>query len=100
MEEWKLIPGYSDYDVSSLGNIRSKERTKVFKNGRTMNFENKMKMLRKHPVNGFFMTDLIDDNGKRKTVYPHKAVALAFISNPIPKKQKIVMHIDGGLAPY
>jgi len=97
MEEWKLIPGYSDYDVSSLGNIRSKERTKVFKNGRTMNFENKMKMLRKHPVNGFFMTDLIDDNGKRKTVYPHKAVALAFISNPIPKKQKIVMHIDGNV---
>jgi predicted DNA-binding protein YlxM (UPF0122 family) len=97
MEEWNSIPGYSDYEVSSLGNIRSKERTKVFKNGRTMNFENKLKMLRKHPINGFLMTDLIDDSGKRKTVYPHKAVALAFIPNSTPKKQKIVMHLDGNV---
>ena len=66
MEEWNSIPGYSDYEVSSLGNIRSKERTKVFKNGRTMNFENKLKMLRKHPINGFLMTDLIMITGNVK----------------------------------
>jgi hypothetical protein len=41
------------------------------------------------------MTDLIDDKGVRKTVYPHKAVAQAFIENKLPRKNKVVIHIDG-----
>jgi Mor family transcriptional regulator len=44
------------------------------------------------------MTDLIDDKGKRNTVYPHKALALAFIKNSFPRKQKIVIHIDGDIS--
>ena len=55
----------------------------------------KEKLLRKHPANGFLMTDLIDDRGKRKTVYPHKVVAQAFVSNDRPRKKKVVMHLDG-----
>ena len=98
MEQWKTIPGFSDYEISENGKIRSKERMKEFKNGRTMHFEEKMKTLRTHPVNGFLMTDLIDDSGKRKTVYPHKAVAMAFLVNEKPRKQKIVMHMDGNVA--
>lgn len=96
--EWKKIPGYSDYEVSNTGEIRSIERTKKYKSGRVIELKAKNKKLRKHPVNGFLMTDLIDDKGKRNTVYPHKAVALAFIKNKHPRKQKIVIHIDGDIA--
>jgi hypothetical protein len=60
-----------------------------------MNLAGKEKLLRKHPANGFLMTDLIDDRGKRRTVYPHKMVALVFVSNDKPRKKKVVMHLDG-----
>ena len=93
--EWKIIPGYTDYEISNVGEIRSLERTKKYKSGRVIELKAKIKKLRKHPVNGFMMTDLIDDKGKRNTVYPHKALAMAFIKNKYPRKQKIVIHIDG-----
>ncbi len=95
MEEWKSVPGFSDYEISNIGNIRSKDRVKVYKNGRTINYVSKVKLFRVHPDNGFLMTDLIDDKGVRKTVYPHKAVAQAFIENKWPRKNKVVIHIDG-----
>jgi hypothetical protein len=96
--EWKIIPGYSDYEISAAGEIRSLERTKKYKSGRIIELKAKIKKLRKHPVNGFLMTDLIDDKGKRNTVYPHKALAMAFIKNNFPRKQKIVIHIDGDIS--
>ena len=43
------------------------------------------------------MADLIDDFGKRKTVYPHKMVATAFLNNPDPRRMKVVVHIDGNV---
>jgi hypothetical protein len=96
--EWKTIPGYSDYEISNFGEIRSIERTKKYKSGRTIELKAKLKKLRKHPINGFLMTDLIDNKGKRNTVYPHKALALAFLKNAQPRKQKIVIHIDGDIS--
>lgn len=96
--EWKTIPGYSDYEISDNGEIRSLERTKKYKSGRVIELKSKSKKLRKHPINGFLMTDLVDDKGKRNTVYPHKALALAFIKNNQPRKQKIVIHIDGDIS--
>lgn len=96
--EWRKIPGYSDYEISDIGEIRSIERTKKYKSGRVIELKAKSKKLRKHPVNGFLMTDLIDDKGKRNTVYPHKAVAMAFLKNNHPRKQKIVIHLDGNIS--
>ena len=96
-EEWKTIPGFSDYEVSNTGKIRSKQRVKKYKSGRVLKFKAKEKKQRPHPRNNFMMTDLVDDKGKRKTVYPHKAVAMAFIENKHPRKNKVVMHIDGDL---
>ena len=95
MQEWRTIPGFSDYEISNEGFIRSKDRTKTYKNGRQVKFLSKEKLLRIHPQNGFLMTDLIDDKGNRKTVYPHKAVAMAFIPNAAPRKMKVVIHKDG-----
>lgn len=94
MEVWKKIPGFTDYEISSHGRIRSVERIKHYKSGRTVRLKSKVKRLRMHPKNHFLMTDLIDDKGKRKTVYPHKAAAMAFIDNPHPRKYKIVIHKD------
>ncbi|MDD2982233.1 MAG: NUMOD4 domain-containing protein [Crocinitomicaceae bacterium] len=95
--EWRPIVGFSDYEISSEGEIKSKERSKIYKSGRTVFFLEKLKKLRKHPKNGFVMTDLVDDKGKRRTVYPHKLVGQAFVPNKHPRKYKIVIHIDGNL---
>ena len=43
------------------------------------------------------MTDLIDDTGKKRTIYPHKFVAKTFITNEKPRKNKVVIHIDGNV---
>ena len=97
MRQWQSIPDFSDYEVSNDGFIRSIERTKVFKNGRKMRFDSKNKQLRRHPSNGFLMTDLINNKGIRKTVYPHKIVATVFLKNDKPRKKKVVIHIDHDL---
>jgi hypothetical protein len=97
MQEWRTIPGFSDYEISNDGQIRSKDRVKTYKNGRKVAFASKEKLMRIHPQNGFLMTDLINDKGVRKTVYPHKALADAFIPNTAPRKFKVVMHLDGNI---
>lgn len=94
-QTWKIIPGFTDYEVSFEGKIRSRDRVKEYRSGRKMTLVGKEKLLRKHPANGFWMTDLIDDRGKRRTVYPHKAVAQTFVENDKPRKKKVVIHIDG-----
>jgi len=38
--------------------------------------------------------DLIDNSGKRKTVYPHKEVAKAFCINVLPSEYTMVIHLD------
>lgn len=98
IKEWKEIKGFSDYEISNHGEVRSKERKKVYKSGRTVFFAEKLKKLRVHPKNGFIMTDLIDDKGIRRTVYPHKLVGQAFVINKHPRKYKIVVHNDENLA--
>ena len=98
MVEWKQIDGFSDYEISNHGDVRSKERTKLYKSGRTVFFTEKMKKLREHPKNGFIMTDLIDNLGKRRTVYPHKLVGQSFVPNKHPRKYKIVIHLDDDLS--
>ncbi|MEJ6505026.1 MAG: NUMOD4 domain-containing protein [Crocinitomicaceae bacterium] len=97
MQRWLPIPGFQDYEVSNQGNIKSLTRVKLFKNGRKMKFESKKKQFRRHPSNGFLMTDLINDKGNRKTVYPHKVVASVFLENDKPRKKKVVTHINGDL---
>jgi hypothetical protein len=95
---WTTIPGFTDYEVSEDGKIRSKERVKEFKSGRKMHFQKKDRKLRTHPSNNYQMTDLIDDKGKLKTVYVHKAVAEAYIPNEHPRKNKVVIHLDGDVS--
>ncbi|MGK7395691.1 MAG: NUMOD4 domain-containing protein [Candidatus Cyclobacteriaceae bacterium M3_2C_046] len=87
-EIFKPIEGFPKYQVSNLGRIRSFTQNK--KQGKIMK-------QRIHPEQGYFMLDLIDDEGKRRTVYPHKEVAKAFCINVLPEERTVVVHLDGNL---
>lgn len=76
MEEWKVIPGYEDYEVSSLGRIKRGER------------------ILKHGINrgGYEHIKLsIDGIIHHKRV--HTLVATTFIPNP--ENEKEIDHKDG-----
>lgn len=84
LETWRDIPGYEGlYQVSSLGRVRSlkyrqKDMTRIlkqFKDGRA-----------------YFKVKLCT-KGKEKTVSVHRLVAIAFIPNPLKKRE--VNHING-----
>jgi len=86
-EIFKPIEGYKKYQVSNLGRIKSFSKSK----------EGKVMKQRIHPEQGYYMLDLIDDEGKRRTVYPHKEVAKAFCINVLPQERTVVVHLDGNL---
>lgn len=86
-EIFKPIEGFSKYQVSNLGRIKSFAASK----------KGKIMKQRVHPQQGYYMLDLIDDEGKRRTVYPHKEVANAFCINVLPEERTVVVHLDGDL---
>lgn len=79
-EQWKQVPGYSDYSVSDQGRVRSR---------RTSN-EKILKM--KTNYHGYYEVTLISDEGQKKTFRVHRLVAEAFIPNPEMKPS--VDHIN------
>jgi hypothetical protein len=86
-EIFKPMIGFSKYRVSNFGRIISyagSQKGKIMKQ-------------RVHPQQGYHMLDLIDDEGKRRTVYPHKEVAKAFCINVLPEERVLVVHLDGDL---
>lgn len=77
-EIWKAIAGYANYEISSLGRVKS------LKYG-------KEKILKPKNDNGYLRVTLFR-NGKRKMLLVHRLVAAAFIPNPYGFEQ--VNHID------
>lgn len=69
IEEWKDIEGYSNYQVSNFGRVKSLKFGK----------EKILKLCKNKK--GYLNVGLLK-NGIRKTFTVHKLVALAFISNP------------------
>ena len=94
-ETWKYIDGFKNYKISNRGKIISVEKRIITSNGIQKKISPKTKKFRKHPKSGFLMTDLLDNSGKKRTVYIHKIVAQNFIDNNTPRKRKLVSHIDG-----
>ena len=78
MEEYKIIKNYSNYEVSTFGNIRNITTRNILK-GRLRG-------------KGYYAVALFNENG-RKDVSIHRIVADTFIENENNKEQ--VDHRDG-----
>lgn len=91
-EEWRDICGYEGcYQVSSLGGVRSLDRTITYINGRTILTKGKvLNCYRKD--NGYIGVDLYDVNKVRRKHHVHRLVAQAFIENPHDKP--MIDHIN------
>lgn len=85
MAEWRSIPGYSRYSVSSEGDVR--RDVWIYRRAPgpvTISVGNR----------GYIRASLTDDRGNHKTVYVHQLVAAAFIG-PKPFAGAHVCHGDG-----
>lgn len=93
VEVWKDIKGFEHYEVSSIGNVRSKERTSYFiNNGKPINRLVKSFILKPSIACGYKRVALYKNNVPFEYKI-HRLVAETFISNPENKEQ--VNHIDG-----
>ncbi|WP_109833217.1 NUMOD4 domain-containing protein [Reichenbachiella versicolor] len=94
-EVWKDIDGFSNYEVSNRGKIKRKDR-KIKRKGseNLVTLKSKIMKQRWNKACKCFFLDLLDDEGKRKTVYPHKEVARAFCINVMPSEFTMIIHLD------
>jgi|GEM_PF-692794 len=85
-EEWRKIPDFPDYQISSLGRVmRIKEtiRKSRWKAG----------MIKKIQSNGKYQNVCLFKNGKEKMFYIHRLVLSVFVRMPLPSEEG--NHIDG-----
>ena len=79
-EEWRVIPGFPEYEASSLGRIRSVDRTINYSNGRVVHA--KQRILRPTKSSGYYSVNL-SRNNKPTSTKVHVLVAAAFLGlNP------------------
>ena len=85
MVEWRTVPGYEGlYSVSNTGEIYSEPKLCRF--GVNAMAKRGGKLLRQHPASArtnHLRVYLSDGCGKKKPMYVHRLVALAFIPNPL-----------------
>lgn len=85
IEMWKSIEGYSNYEVSSLGNVRSVDRNYVDSWGRKYCLKGKPLKTCNQKTKGNYcqvMVTIYDENHKAKRCIVARLVAKAFIPNP------------------
>ncbi len=94
IEEWKTIEGFSNYEISTKGKVRSKAR-KVYHSGSQTEMKLKGKLMKQrwHPTGKCYFLDLIDDAKKRRTLYPHLETVRAFVPRESEDQTKVI-HID------
>lgn len=94
-EKWEGIEGFSNYEISNKGRIRSKTRKSWHKGSQVyMKIKGKLMKQRWNKTCKCYFLDLIDDEKKRRTVYPHKETAVAFVKNNDPSNLTMIIHED------
>ncbi len=87
-EQWKVVEGYSRYEISNMGNLRSwvvgsrKGRRLIPRLLKTVN----------HPF-GYKMSYLSSDHGKRKQFTIHQLVLITWVG--LQPKGTICTHLNG-----
>lgn len=83
MEIWKPVKDYEGYyEVSSMGRIRSVDRTTPHPRNKTMVLPRKGRILKYEFDKYGYPVVTLSKNGKTKTFKIHRIVAIAFIDNP------------------
>ena len=82
-EIWKQIPGYENYEVSNLGQVKS------------LNYMNTNKHHLLKPIeSGIYLFVKLSKNGVVKTKHIHQLVAIAFLNHTPNGNKMVVNHID------
>jgi len=94
-EVWKTIQDFDNYEVSNSGRIRRKGR-KTWHGGSNKNIELKERMMKQrwNKACKCYFLDLLNNQGKRKTVYPHREVARSFCINVLQDEYTMIVHLD------
>ena len=92
MEIWKNVVGFEEqYEISNLGNLRSKERFVKHWRGGERKYKSNFKNIRLND-HGYFRCNLKNE-GKRYDFTIHRLVALAFIPNE--ENKPFINHKNG-----
>jgi len=70
-EVWKMVEGFSNYEISNLGNLRNKAK-KI--------------CLKPSIKSGYYGTSIVNNENKRFSMKIHRLVAITFIPNPLNKE--------------
>ncbi|MGL1888154.1 MAG: NUMOD4 motif-containing HNH endonuclease [Reichenbachiella sp.] len=94
-EVWKEIDEFSNYEVSNKGAIRRKAR-QTWHSGSNKQITLKERVMKQRWNKNCkcYFLDLLNSEGKRKTVYPHKEVAKAFCINILPEEHTMIVHLN------
>ena len=93
MEVWKDVVGFEQYyEVSNMGNVRSKERIQAFPFDETKIGKKKKKMMKQTPNSKGYYRVSLSDRKKTKQYFVHRLVAQAFVENP--QNLPVVNHLD------
>ena len=90
-EKWAKVKGDSNYHVSTLGRVKSVDRTLKTSNGKKQKRKGQLLKIQVNPVTGYMYVALT--NGKRQ--YVHRLVLEAFLPNPNPAIFNICNHKNG-----
>jgi hypothetical protein len=84
VEVWKTVPGYSRYEASSLGRVRSYAKRVPGGAGTARYDQPRLLAPQTRPNDGYQQLKLSSDDGVVKTMKLHRVVLLAFVGEPLP----------------